>query len=100
MKRTFNIIRYIHYGLTAITIMALITFIMYFKTDYGNVIAFSVAITYLNFLVSLIFFVPVLIYLSNFKAQRANSPYLTSYVIYVVSGIVSIMLIPLIQSFL
>lgn len=99
MKKVFNILRYVHIILTVVTVLSFFLYLIYFKTEYKHVTAILVATTYLNFVVSLIFFIPVITFMIKFRDERENSPYLMSYVVYVVSTIASIMLMPLIQSF-
>lgn len=100
MKKAFDILRYVHYVLTGVTILAFLMYLVSFSAGNTSIVSAAVVTTYLNFIVCLAFFVPLVFYLAKFRSEIENSPYVSSYVIYIVATTASILLIPLIQTFL
>ena len=98
MKKTYNILKWMHYICTGLTAFSFLVYLFSLGIDDLQMTAYSVTFSYLNFLLALLLFIPLLIYLVKFKDEVENSLYIKSYVIYVVSTIASIMLIPIIQS--
>ena len=98
MKKTYNILKWIHYICTGLTAFSFFVYLFSLGIDDLQMTAYSVTFNYINFLLALLFFIPLLIYLVKFKDEVENSLYIKSYVMYVVATIASIMLIPIIQS--